>query len=181
MSIKVVKKKVGRPKNVPDKELMPIRELAYMFAMAHQTIRDWGKKGAINKTGHGKYEAKSVFDYMLKRDCAGDLGGNSGSKISDEDILISKALYEKAKADVAECEVAIEKGNLVLDKDISSYTINLLTIFKREMLALPRVLPISLYGLDKDEMVEYLKDNVQRVYDDVLDSTEYSAFIKKMQ
>ena len=176
MTLKVIKKKVGRPKKVKEDEMLPILDMAYMFSMAHQTIRDWGKKGVIVKMAHGKYSGKSVFEYMLKRDCAGDLGNNSSGGISEDEMMVSKALYEKAKADVAECEVDIEKGNLILIKDITGYAINLLTIFKREMMALSRVLPISIYGMDKEETIEYLEKSLQKVYDDVMNSTEYLAF-----
>ena len=174
--MKTIKKRVGRPTKVKVEEMMAINDMAYMFSIAHQTIRRWGKEGSIKKEGHGKYSVKSVFDYVLKRDCAGDLGNNSSTGITDEEMLMSKALYEKAKADVAECEVKIEKGQLILKKDIESYTINALTIFKREMLALSRTIPISIYGMNHEETVEYLQGSLQRIYDDIISTTEYSAF-----
>lgn len=170
----MAKKGVTKKKcSIPESRLIPVTTLAYMFDRHQTMFREWANAGHIVKEGRGKYDGKSAFEYILNKDVSGDTGSGV---IDDEDGMFAKALYEKSKADLAEVEIAIETQDLVLERDIDGYLINILTIFKRELLALSRVMPSYLYGLTMQESIEVLKKHLQRVYDEVLDRTDSHSF-----
>jgi len=159
---------------IPEANLIPVTTLQYMFSKAQTVFRDWAAAGHIIKEGRGAYDGKSVLEYALKKDVSGNMG--NANTLDDDEGMLAKALYEKAKADLAEIEIAIERQELVPGTEIDGYIVNILAIFKRELLALSRVMPTYLYGLEEDEIVEKLQSHLQKVYDDVIDRTDITSF-----
>ena len=128
----------------------------------------------IVKGGRGVYDGKSVLEFALKKDVTGTMG--NANVLDDDEGMFAKTLYEKAKADLAEVEIGVERQSLVPVTEIDGYIINILAIFKRELLTLSRVMPSYLYGLDEQEIVEKLESHLQKVYDEVIDRTDLNSF-----
>ena len=149
--------------------------VAYMIGISERMVQDWAKSGKLTKKGHGKYNLKDAFERGLQRDVF--QGGTSNNEVSDEEIKANKALLEKARADLAETEVGIEKRRLVDRKELGGYITDQLIKFKKELLSLSRVIPGVCYGMDKKEIEAELEIRLQKIYNERFDSAELAAFL----
>jgi len=138
---------------------------------AYQAI----SQGKITKIGRGTLNLKDIFEFVLKREALGT--ETSLNEITDEEVQTNKAMLEKARADLAETEVDIEKLKLVSRKEIGGYLVNQMTILKRELLSLSRTIPSSCYGMLPEEVEAKLQTDLQKVYDSLLDATDITVFM----
>lgn len=151
--------------------------LAHMAGIADRSAFQLVADGKLKKVGRGAIKLKDIFEYVLKREMLGG-NDNSNNEISDEEVQANKAMLEKARADLAETEVDIEKCNLVSRRELGGYVVNEMTIFKRELLGLSRTIPSTCYGMSRDEIVDELQRRLQRVYDERLEASEIDAFVE---
>lgn len=150
--------------------------IAHMAGISERAVRDWVKKGTVKRTGRGKYDIKSAFQAALKRDVF--QGGTSLSEVTTEEIQQNKALLEKARADMAETEVAIEKRKLIDSEDIKGFMANQMVLFRKDLMALSRVIPGSCYGMTEKEIEDHLATRISAFCEERFDNTELSSFIK---
>jgi len=150
-----------------------------MASITERAAQSWGKEGKIKKIGHGKYNIKDAFEFVLQRDVF--QGGTSNNEVSDEEMRANKALLEKAKADLAETEVGIEKQRLIDRKEIGGYLADQMIKFKKELLSLSRVIPGVCYGMDENEIADEIERRVQKIYNERFDQSELSSFLQYLE
>jgi len=149
---------------------------AYMANMSDRAAYQAVADRKVKKVGRGALKLKDVFEYVMKREALGT--ETSNNEITDEEVQANKAMLEKARADLAETEVSIEKMKLVSRREIGGYMVNEQAIFKRELLSLSRTIPSTCYGMDKSEIVDELQRVLQKVYDERLEASEINAFVE---
>jgi len=154
----------------------PAKLVTYLASISERALTDWVRKGLVKKTGHGKYNIKSVLKAALERDVF--QGGTSLNEVTTDEIQQNKALLEKARADLAETEVAIEKRKLVEVEDLKGFLANQMVMFKKDLMSLPRTIPGACYGLTEKEIEEDLSSRISKYCEERFDNTELSSFIK---
>lgn len=125
---------------------------------------------------HGKYNLRSSLQTALERDVF--QGGTSNNEVTTEEIQQNKALLEKARADLAETEVGIEKRKLVDLGDVKGYVNNQMVLFKKDLMALSRIIPGVCYGMNKKEAEAELKQRLTKIFEERFDMLEISSFLK---
>ena len=171
--------KRGRRPNLERKDYMKPLELAYMLQINDRTIRKWCTAGHLRTALNKMYIAKEVFDTALEKDVSAS--DKDRSKPTAADIQVARARYERAKAKCAECEVGIEKQELLLEEDVVSHLVHLFIVVKRELMTMPRVLPNALYGMNEKEVEELVQSRLSKIYDMILDETEIKFLLKKIR
>jgi hypothetical protein len=147
-----------------------------MLSVSERAVREWVTAGKIKRVGRGAIRLKEAFEFGLQRDVFE--GGTSLNELSEEEVQANKSMLEKARADLAETEVGVEKRYLVNRRELGGYMVNEFTLIKRELLALSRTIPSSCYGMNRDEIVDKLQRDLQKVYDERLEASEIGVFIE---
>lgn len=175
----MAQKKKKEPK-IPIEELLPPPVLAYMLDITPKTLTRWADRGLISKSQNRKFWAQEVFVHGLESDGVVS-SNNMEDDVSKEELKKARAIYERAKAKVAQAEVDIEKQKLLAESDVRGQLIHVLTIVKRELMILPRTLPAYLYGMEKKEIVDKMIDMLSKVNETVLNQTSVLEFKKKLR
>lgn len=147
-----------------------------MCDVSERSFRDWVTAGKVKKVGRGAIDMKSAFEFNLHREVFD--GGSNNSDISDEEVQMNKALLEKAKADLAELEVGIEKRAFVNRRELGGYMVNEMVLFKRELLALSRIIPSGCYGMSTEEVADFVERKLQIELDKRLLASEIGPFLE---
>lgn len=86
------------------------------------------------------------------------------SKITDEpaDFEKEKALHEKAKRELAEIELAEKRGDMHNTQDIEIMVGGLITVFKKNILAIPSKMALVLSGKQPEEVNEILTQEMSQ-------------------
>jgi len=169
-----------KEQKIPIEELLPPPVLAYMLGIDPKTLKRWSDRKLITPSQNRKYWAPEVFVHGLESDGVVS-SNNMEDDTSKEELRRARAIYERAKAKVAQAEVDIEKQRLLSTSDVTGQLIHVLTIVKRELMILPRTLPAYLYGMEKQEIIEKLIEMLSTVNETVLDLTEVRGFKKKLR
>lgn len=100
--------------------------------------------------------------------------------LSPEEEEDARKRLAKAKADLAELEVEIEKRSKMDLSLVQAFIGSEVATFKRELLGLPRGLPNEIYGLDQ----EAIRTRLRGIFDNMLNESDerfnYSALIEFM-
>lgn len=166
------KPKRGRP----TKPTGSIHLLAHMANFSERAAYSAISEGKLKKVGRGAIRIKDMFEFVLNREMLGT--ETSLNALTDEEVQANKAALERARADLAETEVGIEKMYLINNRELSGYMVNEMAIFKRELLSLSRTIPSTCYGMDEEEVIAELQRRLQKMCNERLKSSEIDAFVE---
>lgn len=140
-----------------------------------------GADGRITRTQYGEYNLKDAFEYFLHRQMEGIVSNNQIGKVDDDVVKASKRRLEKAKADLAELEVQVEKLEKLDISSVKAFLGSEVATFKRELLGLPRGLPSDCYGLDEDEIRVKLREILTHALSESSDRFNYKSLIEYLE
>lgn len=133
--------------------------------------------GKLVRAARGQVKLKEAFQFVVQRELAGGTD-TANNEMTDEEVQANKALFEKARADLAETEVAIENMSLIPRRELGGFMVDQMVKFKRELLALSRVLPSACYGMTEAEITAELTSRLHKVYEERLEESEIDALIE---
>lgn len=110
------------------------KEICLLLGVSRMTMLEWGREG-LPRNEDRTYCWADVWAWVRRRWAeAKRVEGGDVGKEEDEDL----ARWRKARADLAEMEVARKRGELVPTEEVAAEVGRLLTEFKGNLLALPQ-------------------------------------------
>jgi|AACY02.16.fsa_nt_gi hypothetical protein len=144
-----------------------------------RTIRKKALNGELLKTSSGEYNLKHAFNHFLEKELKGVVSNsklNEGAIDTDDDEI--RLRHDKAKADLAELEVDIERRVKMDLSTVQAFIGSEVATFKRELLGLPRGLPNELYGLDEEAIQQRLREIFDQMLLESDERFNYSALME---
>lgn len=159
---------------------VPCKFLAQLFGVTQRRVQQLAADGVIEKGERGEYPMLAcVKGYVsFLQEAANRVGGDN------EEILKSRARYERARADQIEMDVAVRKAELLFAADVEDEMTAMVANFRARVLATPSAVAAQGAGMRSRAKPEALiRDKIYEALDELSrydpESTEPTANRKK--
>jgi phage terminase Nu1 subunit (DNA packaging protein) len=146
-----------RRTDLPGGKVATQREVAEAFGVAEGTITTWRNRGAPPPVD-GVWDLVAVAKWREEQ--------SRPASVEDES---SKQRLERAKAEMAEIELAQRRGELISRAEVDNHNLQRIVSLRNALLALPRQLAPKLEGLDVRAMMGVIQSRVEQLLDDFAD------------
>ena len=134
--------------------LVSTAQLARLLDVSVYTIRGWAREEGLPRLRPGVFRLGEALRWWRER----------VSKRSDKAELERwTAEYRKAKAQLAQMKLEVERGELIPRAEIAKLWAMRAAEVKAGLMQLVRKLPPRLEGLEKEEMAEIIREEVYAV------------------